>query len=423
MDAEIILHFPAHAREEFAVAMRRVLGVPVFLRSCLTLAENGFTHFVLLAPEAQRHVILRTWQRFTQDRDLTCTFVACDDRGSCTTAERALLIANTETTCCLLPATTVVSAAWIREQLRPALRYGRPLEGPAAIVTHMQEWNLAAHLTGLDCHPQWYCHITAADEIPRLEHFLCENIRHSANGLVARYLNKRLSLPISRVLARLRTSPNAITAFNMLLGLAAGIGTAGVTYVGLLWGAVLFQLASICDGCDGEVAKLTHRTSAFGQLIDTVSDNFALTSFFVGLTIHHYRVSHSLLVFAWAAALFTAVASILWIMFRFLRQTNSLSLVTFDKEYLQPLTGRRRGLASRFANGMKWILKKEWFSLLFLGMALIGQLPLVLYLVTVAAWVAVATLCWLQRPMPAVRPVAMGLRGTSGMETPESRHG
>lgn len=48
-------------------------------------------------------------------------------------------------------------------------------------------------------------------------------------------------------------------------------------------GAIWFQAAYLLDNCDGEVARLTNRTSGFGSWIDTITDCLIHIGFFGGL--------------------------------------------------------------------------------------------------------------------------------------------
>lgn len=419
MNSAVIVHLPSPSRELETVATRSVLGVPLFLRTILTLCDSGFGEFIVIAHPRLRRTILKAWQRIMHGRGCQIQLVLCDG-STLTTAQFAGVRQHVAARVCLLDACTVVTNTWITDVLAPGLRQAHPPQDTAPAVlcdTHSLEAALAQYMTQAAARQpiaqaQRYCRITHPAHIAVLEHFLCEHIRLGANGWVARTLNKRVSLPISRGLARLRVPPNAITAFNMLVGLCAGIGTGGLTYVGLLWGGIFLQLASILDGCDGEVAKLTHRTTKFGQLIDTVSDNFALASFFIGLTIHEYRVSHNPLAFLWGAALLAGIGALLFQMFRYLRtHTDSMSLVTFDKMFLQRAQ-QRPTLAAALARYGKAVTKKEWFSLLFLGLAIAGILPCALYATIAVSWIGALTVWQLLRPA-AVHVPARGREGVA----------
>lgn len=391
------------------VAFQPLLGVPVFLRTIFTMAEAGYTHFVVVAPAHARRQILKSWQRLAQGRPLHLELVTCRPEHRMTRDTLVALRSVVAPRFLLLDANTLVTSRWIREHLRPALRHGRPLTGPGRILTarELELWGTAIPPEGIrlerllpasaaSSHAGYFPIATRA-AWRCAEQFLCEQIRLGASGIVARHLNKRISLPISRVLARLRVHPHVITAFNMCVGLAAGIGTGGMTYWGLLIGALLFQMASVLDGCDGEVAKLTFRTSKFGQYIDTVSDNLALVSFITGLIIHQYRVVGIESAVVWAAILLSGLTVLLGIMIRFLRRhTNSASLVTFEIEYLGRLTRGRTTRLAAFAQHGKTLIKKDCFSLVALGLACLGLLPLWLFAGAIVVWVAVMTLALLR---------------------------
>jgi choline kinase len=85
------------------------------------------------------------------------------------------------------------------------------------------------------------------------------------DGPVARYLNRPLSVPISRYLVQRDVTPNQISLFI---------------------GGVLAQFASIIDGCDGEVARLKYQSSDFGGWFDAVLDRYADAFLLFGLTWH-----------------------------------------------------------------------------------------------------------------------------------------
>lgn len=108
----------------------------------------------------------------------------------------------------------------------------------------------------------------------------------SNDGPVARYLNRPVSVLFSRHLVKLDITPNQISLFSFLCSLlAAGLFALG-GYLVLLLGGVLAQLASIIDGCDGEVARLKYQSSDFGGWFDAVLDRYADAFLLFGLTWH-----------------------------------------------------------------------------------------------------------------------------------------
>ncbi len=121
----------------------------------------------------------------------------------------------------------------------------------------------------------------------KAEQALLKRLRDKPNdGPVARYLNRPISVRISRYLVQRDVTPNQISLFSFLCSLlAAGLFALG-GYVALFIGGVLAQFASIIDGCDGEVARLKYQSSDFGGWFDAVLDRYADAFLLFGLTWH-----------------------------------------------------------------------------------------------------------------------------------------
>ena len=197
-------------------------------------------------------------------------------------------------------------------------------------------------------------------------------------------------------MAKLWISPHAITAVNIIIGLFSGVLIAdGHRYGVILLGAVLFQIASIVDGCDGEVAKLTFRSSKFGQFIDSLSDNLSLGSFMAGLIAGYWRQTHSSTAFIVGAVMILGASITLFWMIRYLKKnTASASLVTFDREYLQKLAHQPAWLLTFIRYG-KYTLKKDVFSFMFLCSAAVGVLYWWLFITAFGTTVSAAILTYL----------------------------
>jgi hypothetical protein len=109
-------------------------------------------------------------------------------------------------------------------------------------------------------------------------------------GLVARYINKRISFPITRyLLVYLPITPNLVTLIAGFIGLYGALLIATGTYDNVLYGFLLAQAQSILDGCDGELARVRLQQSAIGEWLDTIVDdvlNLALV-LAVGMALWH----------------------------------------------------------------------------------------------------------------------------------------
>lgn len=433
MKNDILVYIPSETKAAPHLSMKRLLGIPQFLRGILTLEDAGVKNVTLVAPLPERRRILKAWEHHTKTKGIRPHFVWTPANHKIGTKIITDIIQNSQETVTILNANLLITKnvftpwqnvnlkngqhlkAVIDRGLPPLARFTRTdLEKIKEVVdaTPLTMEDIMKELIGQTApHPassKWAEPVKLITRFtPRraATKFLTEKIRRSTPTWIARNINKRISLPASVILARLRISPNAITVVNMLIGMGAAVGAAGRTYVGLLIGAILFQLASIVDGCDGEVAKLTHRCSKFGQYIDSLSDNLALAGFMTGLMIHEYRVNnHSLMAFVWGAALFISLFIIFGFMIRFLKKnTDSASFVTFDKEYLAKLPPVYPKPLLIFIKYGKYTLKKDFFSFIFLVFAIFGVLHWWFYIATVVCWIGVGILIYLNFKPEVVR--------------------
>ncbi len=116
-------------------------------------------------------------------------------------------------------------------------------------------------------------------------------VKNTDDGYVSAHLNRPLSLRLSSLLAEARISPDHITlaAFLLSLGGAALLSLQG--YMAGLAGGLLVQLASVVDGCDGEVARLRQIANPRGGWLDTMLDRYAELAVVLAITFS-YASSH-----------------------------------------------------------------------------------------------------------------------------------
>ena len=102
---------------------------------------------------------------------------------------------------------------------------------------------------------------------------LLQRLRWRQGGVVAHYLNRPVSIRISRLVAETGITPNQTTVFTFVLGLlGVALVLAPGGYGGCLAGLLLLHVNSVFDGIDGELAHLRHQRSTFGAYLDSVCD-------------------------------------------------------------------------------------------------------------------------------------------------------
>ena len=100
------------------------------------------------------------------------------------------------------------------------------------------------------------------------------------NYPLTRYVYRPISMRVASRLAPTPITPSQITWFSTLLTLAAGTAFAWRLY---LAGAVLALLGSVTDCVDGDLARMSGRTSRSGALLDSVLDRWADAALVLGL--------------------------------------------------------------------------------------------------------------------------------------------
>lgn len=140
----------------------------------------------------------------------------------------------------------------------------------------------------VDLQGAFWIDVDTRPEARRAERLLVQRAAAKrADGAVARYLNRRLSHPLSLLLLRLGVSPSAVTIASFLLTLvaAAALALGSLWPLALIAGGVLVQLASVVDGVDGEIARASLRASPFGGFLDSVLDRAGDAAVLVGLAV------------------------------------------------------------------------------------------------------------------------------------------
>lgn len=186
-----------------------------------------------------------------------------------------------------------------------------------ACVEDMLEWLIPAHSVEREQvgEDKWQRVVTSQKRLlaeRKLDGWLVK----PTDGIFAR-MNRRMSVPISRCIIRFPITPNMVSLFTLAVSFISGVFFAVGEYWTMLLGATLSVFASILDGCDGEVARLTFQESDFGCWLETICDYLYYLFIFGGMTIGLSRSSGTRTYLVWGGLLFFgAVASFLTIGFQ-----------------------------------------------------------------------------------------------------------
>ena len=166
-----------------------------------------------------------------------------------------------------------------------------------------------------------------------------------ADGWVSRRLNRPISSGfLTPLLLRSypAVSPNQVSVVSFFVALVS----AACFFAGkALAGAVLLQVSSILDGCDGEIARLKHLQSKMGDYLDAVLDRYADSAMFAGIGFYALgRVGNQeVLGVTWSPLLITIVTAIAMVGHLMVSYTSAKSVINFNYKYAGKWIAAGRG--------------------------------------------------------------------------------
>lgn len=232
--------------------------------------------------------------------------------------------------------------------------------------------------------------IASAADRGRAEQMLWDGCRKPVDGLVARHLNRHLSLFVSRRIAHTAVMPNHVTVVTFSLGvLSAAFAAVGGTVAWAIAG-VLFQLTSVLDGVDGELARVRLDGSVMGEWLDTISDDSSDVLMYAALGIGAWRVLYASPLVPptlWLAlGLGAAVGKLasMVVYYRWLRARGRGDLLAFEWSFDDDTD---RSLMSRVLGTLRLLTKNDFIAFAVMVLGLAGALPWFLFVAFVGTWV------------------------------------
>jgi phosphatidylglycerophosphate synthase len=196
------------------------------------------------------------------------------------------------------------------------------------------------------------------------------------DGWLSRHVHRRISRVFSYLLLRLGLSANHATFLTLLVGVAAAGLVAQTSHATLVAGCFLFWFASVADGVDGEMARLTLSESAWGEQLDTAVDFATFILCYAAVLVGWWR--QGIDAAGWTVAVGVAAAALVVVFWgmhlvRHARGQHGRAFVdTKPIELGVRDAARATGAAPlRLASAIFVLFRREAFSLTFLGLSFV----------------------------------------------------
>jgi phosphatidylglycerophosphate synthase len=223
------------------------------------------------------------------------------------------------------------------------------------------------------------------NEIAAAEKRFLRSSGKSQDGLVSRCLNRPLSREVTRLLLPTSVTPNLWTWLLSPVPLLATLVMAHGTYWSFVWGLVLFQVFSILDGCDGEIARARFMESEQGRRLDDFFDVLSniLLVLGVGFGLYHAHphAGRIFLIEGIAAAVLIGVNE--WLLAGASAAgagNDSLGGTLYPRHRAMVERSGLLAFGERFASMLIQLTKRDVAVLFFVVLALAGVPSLILHL-------------------------------------------
>lgn len=215
--------------------------------------------------------------------------------------------------------------------------------------------------------PEQWQRVTDRRTARAAKNMLFSQVTKSTSGLVARTINVRISVPLSKVLIETSITPNMVTLFLVLSAglLAAYLVMQPGDYARLFLAGILWQMASVLDGCDGEIARVKLGETKFGAWLDTITDNLSYVCGYAGMLVRMHRL-HPDALFPLYAGL-SAIAALLLtlaVMYAYALKTGTGSLQYYLGDLHRKVSDHEKDWSHRIIERFGFVAKRDFLSLL-----------------------------------------------------------
>jgi len=131
--------------------------------------------------------------------------------------------------------------------------------------------------------------VDSSQQAREAERDLWASLESTLDGFVDKYFNRPLARPMSKVLVHTPVTPNQVSVVSLTLGFVAVAVFCRGTYLDFVVGAAIFQVSTILDCLDGDLARAVFKESRLGKWLDIIGDQVVHAALFVGIAYGVHR--------------------------------------------------------------------------------------------------------------------------------------
>jgi phosphatidylglycerophosphate synthase/choline kinase len=198
------------------------------------------------------------------------------------------------------------------------------------------------------------------------------------------HANKRLALPIIKLLLKTPITPNMISVAGVFVSIAAGYFFSRGSYSYFVLGAAISYLSALFDHFDGSVARLKNMESAFGAYFEQACDFAYYFSFAIGVTVGLYReTNNQTYIFLGAALIFGAMAGLMTISYQ--RKVFASNPSQLGAQAQRKLEDNKQNPIYRFGRNTYFFAKRPVMPYYVFFFAVLDMLPFILFMAALGA--------------------------------------
>lgn len=214
------------------------------------------------------------------------------------------------------------------------------------IIATIQNFDL---IQTVDINRNKWIKVEESSSKKRAEKLILKNLVKPTDGFISRYFIRKMSVNFLTpffLKINSKITPNQVSLLSLIVALISS----GFFFFGnAILGAIFIQLSNTIDHCDGEIARLKHRQSPFGDFLDAVFDRTADIFVYLGvLSYLIFEIANKVIIgIYWSSAIIIITCVLALAGNLMVSYTSSKAMTNLDYSFNGRFFGTGRGRDTR----------------------------------------------------------------------------